>query len=350
MNVNKRFIRDFVRSLSAMLKRLQVTPLAAESLGVRSMCTYVETPDVRVLLDAGVSLCPKRFGLLPHPKEFQAIVKSRERIAEAATKAEVVTISHYHNDHHTPSFEDWLCNWTSRDVTAKQIYQGKTVLMKNPREQINYSQRERAWMFQETTGKYAYKMEVADGKTFEFGETRVGFHEPVFHGPENSELGWVLIASITYGGEKFVFAPDVQGPMASTTLRIIIGEAPQLLLIGGPPLYLQGLKVGEGEMRRALENLASVAEQVPQTILEHHILRDRNWHERATNIFYAAYKTGHTVETAAEYLGEKNRLLEAARKELFDTEPSSKDFGAWMRLRDDARRLTKPPLETARTT
>jgi predicted metallo-beta-lactamase superfamily hydrolase len=333
-----------------MLKRLQVTPLAAESLGVRSMCTYVETPDVRILLDAGVSLCPRRFGLPPHPKEFQAIVKARERIAEAAAKAEVVTISHYHNDHHTPSFEDWLCNWTSRDVTAKQIYQGKTVLIKNPREQINYSQRERAWMFQKTTGKYAYKIEVADGKTFEFGETRLGFHEPVFHGPENSELGWVLIASITYGGEKFVFAPDVQGPMASTTLRIIIGEAPQLLLIGGPPLYLQGLKVGEGEMRRALENLASVAEQVPQTILEHHILRDRNWHERATDIFYAAYKTGHTVETAAEYLGEKNRLLEAARKELFDTEPPSKDFGAWMRLRDDARRLTKPPLETARTT
>ena len=332
-----------------MLKRLQVTPLAAESLGVRSMCTYVETPDVRILLDAGVSLCPRRFGLPPHPKEFQAIVRARERIAEAAAKAEVVTISHYHNDHYTPSFEDWLCNWTSRILTAKQVYEGKRILMKNPREQINYSQRERAWMFQKTTGEYACKMEVADGRTFEFGETRLGFHKPVFHGPENSELGWVLIASITYEGETFVFAPDVQGPMVNATLRTIVEEAPQLLLIGGPPLYLEGLKVGEGEMHRALENLASIAEVVPQTLLEHHILRDRNWHERTTSVFQAASKTGHIVETAAEYLGKKNCLLETARKELFDTGPPSDDFEAWMRLGEDARRLTKPPLETAKT-
>jgi predicted metallo-beta-lactamase superfamily hydrolase len=330
-----------------MLKRLRVIPLAAESLGVRSMCTYVETPDVRILLDAGVSLCPKRFGLPPHPKEFGAILKSRERIAEAAAKAEVVTISHYHNDHYTPSFEDWLCNWTSRDVTAKQIYDGKTVLMKNPRENINYSQRERAWMFQKTTGKHASKMEVADGRTFEFGDTRVSFREPVFHGPENSELGWVLMASINYWGEKFVFAPDVQGPMASTTLRMIVEEAPQVLLIGGPPFYLGGLKVGGDEIRRALENLATIVELVPQTILEHHILRDRNWHEKATSVFYAAYKTGHTVQTAAEYLGARSCLLEAARKELFDTECPSEDFRAWMRLGEEARRLTKPPLETA---
>jgi predicted metallo-beta-lactamase superfamily hydrolase len=193
-------------------------------------------------------------------------------------------------------------------------------------------------------------MEIADGRTFEFGGTRVSFCEPVFHGPENSELGWVLVASITYEDEKFVFAPDVQGPMASTTLRMIVEEAPQLLLIGGPPLYLEGLKVGEGEIRRALENLAAIAERVPQMIIEHHILRDRNWHEKATDIFYAAYKTGHIVQTAAEYLGAKNYLLEAARKELFDTEPPSKDFEAWMRLGEDARRLTKPPLETGRTT
>ena len=50
----------------------KIIPLAAESLGVRSMCTYVETPDLRILIDPGVSLGP-RFGLLPHPKEYEAI-------------------------------------------------------------------------------------------------------------------------------------------------------------------------------------------------------------------------------------------------------------------------------------
>ncbi len=95
-----------------LLSNIKVTPLAAESFGVRSMCTLVETPDVTVLLDAGVSLCPYRFHLPPHPIEFQTIARLRQKIAEAADKASVVTISHYHFDHHTPSYEDWVVNWT----------------------------------------------------------------------------------------------------------------------------------------------------------------------------------------------------------------------------------------------
>jgi len=89
-----------------MLKHIHVVPLAAESFGVRSMCTYVETPDVKILLDAGVSLCPYRFGLPPHLLEFKAIEDCRRKIAEAAERAEIVTVSHYHFDHHTPSYED----------------------------------------------------------------------------------------------------------------------------------------------------------------------------------------------------------------------------------------------------
>jgi predicted metallo-beta-lactamase superfamily hydrolase len=165
-----------------MLKHIHIVPLAAESLGVRSRCTYVGTPDVKILLDAGVSLCPNRFGLPPHPMEFKAIQESRRKIAAAAEKAEIVTLSHYHFDHHTPSYEDWLCNWTAASETARQIYDGKTVLIKNPTDKINYSQRRRGWIFQKTGGKYAEKLEVADGKTFTFGKaTKVRFSEPVFH-------------------------------------------------------------------------------------------------------------------------------------------------------------------------
>ena len=57
------------------LSKIKVTPLAAESFGVRSMCTLVETPDVAVLLDAGVSLCPYRFSLPPHPIEVQIAIR-----------------------------------------------------------------------------------------------------------------------------------------------------------------------------------------------------------------------------------------------------------------------------------
>jgi predicted metallo-beta-lactamase superfamily hydrolase len=328
-----------------MLKHIRVVPLAAESLGVRSMCTYVETPDLKILLDAGVSLCPNRFGLPPHPREFEAIEKCRKKIAEAAEKADVVTISHYHFDHHTPSFEDWLCNWTVANETARQIYQGKTVLIKNSKENINYSQRRRGWVFQKTGGKYAEKLEIADGTTFNFGkDTVVKFSEPVFHGSENSALGWVLMTTVEFQGERFLFAPDVQGPMSTHTLNIILKEKPQLIMIGGPPLYLTRFKVDEEKVQFGLENLEKIVEAVPFTMLEHHILRDENWREKARNIFDKASKVGHKVLTAAEFLGEENTFFEAVRKRLFIESKPSKDFEKWSRERIEMKKRVKPPI------
>ncbi|MEM2911494.1 MAG: hypothetical protein QXM52_01655 [Candidatus Bathyarchaeia archaeon] len=327
-----------------MLRHIQVVPLAAESFGVRSMCTYVETPDTRILLDAGVSLCPNRFGLPPHPLEFKAIMNSRKRIAEAAAIAHVVTISHYHFDHHTPSFEDWLCNWTAADETAKQIYEAKTVLIKNPKEKINFSQRRRAWIFQKTGGKYAEKLEVADGRSFSFGNTKIRFSEPVPHGPEDSALGWTLMATVEYNDEKFIFAPDVQGPMAKQTLDIIAAEKPQLTMIGGPPLYLAGFKVNGEQIQNGLRSLERVVEVSPVVILEHHILRDESWYEKTANVFNKARKMRHKVLTAAEYLGEKNTFLEAMRRRLFAEHPPSKEFEKWMRENIKTKKKTKPPL------
>lgn len=328
-----------------MLKHICIVPLASESLGVRSMCTYVETLDVRILLDAGVSLCPRRFGLPPHPIEFRAIVYSRRKIAGAARKAEIVTLSHYHFDHHTPSYEDWLCNWTAANETAKRIYEVKTVLIKNPKENINYSQRRRGWMFQRTGGKYAEKLEIADGKTFVFGkETIVRFSEPVFHGPENSALGWVLMTTIEYKGEKFMFAPDVQGPMSTRTLEIIDKEKPQLIMIGGPPLYLSGFRVDGNQIKAALGNLEKVVKIVPNVILEHHILRDENWRDNIKNVFEVADEVGCRILTAAEFLGKENTFLEAERKRLFVEDPPSIEFEKWMHKSVDVQKHLQPPI------
>ncbi len=327
-----------------MLKHIKVVPLAAESLGVRSMCTYVETPDVKILLDAGVSLCPNRFGLPPHPMEFKAIYNCRMKIAEAAEKSEIVTLSHYHFDHHTASYEDWLCNWTAPNETARQIYEGKTVLVKNHREKINFSQRRRGWMFQKTGGKYTEKLEIADGKTFFFADTKIRFSEPVFHGPENSVLGWVLMTTIECQTDKFMFAPDVQGPMSTHTLEIIIREKPQLIMIGGPPLYLAGFRVNEEQIQAGLKNLGKVVEAVPCVIIEHHILRDENWREKTKDVFNKAREAGCNVSTSAEFLGKENTFLEALRKRLFIENPPSKEFGRWMRGNIETKKHTKPPI------
>jgi len=308
------------------------------------MCTYVETPDLRILLDAGVSLCPNRFGLPPHPLEFRAIEKARGKIAEAAEGADVVTISHYHFDHHTPSYEDWLCNWTRAEETARQIYHGKVVLLKHPKEWINFSQRRRGWVFQKTGGKAAEKLKVADGRSFTFGKTVVRFSEPVPHGPEDSALGWVLMTVVEFGSEKFLFAPDVQGPISAKTLEKIVGEKPQLVMVGGPPSYLAGFRVNEEHFRLGMMNLEKVVEVVPCTILEHHLLRDEQWRGKAAKIFEKAERVGHRVVTAAEFLGLKNSFLEALRKRLFVEKPPSKDFEKWMRKSLDIRKKVKPPV------
>lgn len=326
-----------------MSGKIKVVPLAAESFGVRSMCTYVETADVRVLLDAGASLGPNRFRLPPHPREYKAMAVCREKISKAAEKADVVTLSHYHFDHHTPSFTDWFCNWSSEDI-AKEIYEGKLILVKNYRAMINFSQRRRGWMFKKTGGKNAKRLEVADGKTFEFGDTRLRFSDPVFHGSENSALGWVLMTTIECEDYRVSFASDVQGPMHNPTLEMIISENPQLLIIGGPPTYLSGFRVKEEYIQQGMQNLENLVTRVSVTILEHHLLRDEKWRKQSQQIFDAASKMGHKVVTAAEFVGEKNNLLEFRRKQLYENEPPAHQFQKWMKLPISKRKNTRPPI------
>jgi len=328
-----------------MLNKIEVIPIAAESFGVRSMCTLIETPDVKVLFDAGVSLCPYRFRLPPHPIEFKTIQKLRESVAKAADKAQVVTISHYHFDHHTPSYEDWVVNWTEANETARQIYQDKTVLMKNPRDKINASQRQRAWLFKKTGGKYAEKLECVDGKTFKFGEkTVLRFSEAVFHGSEDSMLGWVVMTLVEYADERVMFAPDIQGPMSTHTLELIKSARPHMVILGGPPFYLSGFKVSEAQLQLGLNNLAIIVEAVPLTVLEHHVLRDEAWRLKAKQVYAKAAEVGHEVMTAAEFAGYENNFLESKRKMLYIENPPSKEFEKWMRQGLKAKKIAKPPL------
>ena len=325
-----------------MLRSIQITPLAAESLGVRSMCTFVETPDVRVLLDAGVSLGPFRLGFPPHPQEYKALKAARKRIADAAERAELVTISHYHFDHHTPSYTDWFLQWSS-DETARQIYEGKVVLAKSYRDKVNFSQRHRGWVFANTGGRYAERLEYVDGKECLFGDTRIRFSEPVVHGEPGTELGWVLMTTIEHNDERVLFTSDVQGPMHPPTLKTILSENPSTIIVGGPPAYLTGL-VDQESIQIGLRNLAKIAQNVSTTVLEHHLLRQEDWREIAKPIFEAATTVGHSVLTAAEFLKEENALLESKRKQLYETDPPGAEFEKWMRKPELKRKETPPPI------
>jgi predicted metallo-beta-lactamase superfamily hydrolase len=330
-----------VEGLLAM-PALKVTPIGFESLGVRSMCTYVETPDLRVLIDAGVALGP-RFRLLPHPREYRARNVCRAEIRECAAKADIVVVSHYHNDHHTPNYTETVWLGCSPEE-SEQIYQDKIVLLKDIRNAINFSQRRRGWMFQRFVKKLGSKCEIADGQTFQFGRTKLKISDPVPHGEEESQLGWVLMTSVEYGDENMMHTSDVQGPMARGTTRVILKEKPDLIVLGGPPLYLEGVKVEKASIMKGLENAARVAARVPTVIFEHHLLRSGNSREKAEVVYDSAARANHRVISASDYLGREPQLLECNRERLYEEEPPREDFVKWTKLPRDKRSMQLPPV------
>ncbi len=308
------------------------------------MCTLVRTRDVTVLLDAGVALGP-RFRLMPHPREYRARNEARERINAAAAKAKVVTISHYHNDHHTPNYIDPVWLGSSPELSEK-TYKGKIVLAKDFRKNINTAQRRRGWMFKQAAEKWVEKFEVADGRSFEFGKTTIRFPPPVPHGEDESGLGWVLPCIVEKSGEKLVFAPDVQGPVAEETVKVILDEKPDLLIMGGPPTYLQGFQIGEEFFQIALRHMEKIAEEVETVVIDHHLLRDKGWYKFLEPVRETARKLGHRIVTAADLLEQKPTPLECRRKELYEQEEPDKEFLKWARLPQDKLKETPPPLKS----
>lgn len=307
------------------------------------MCTYAETSDIKILIDPGVALGP-RYRLLPHPEEYKALSDSRGRIRKYAMMADILIVSHYHHDHFTPNFTDttWLAS-SLRE--ARDIYREKTMLVKDARSSTNVSQRRRGWIFQSFCQKIGAKTVVADGRSFDYGDTRVRFSPALPHGEDATELGSVLATVIESRSEKFIHASDIQGPISETALAFILSERPSTIIVGGPPTYLSGVKASEDSVRRGMANLATVARQIPLVVVDHHLLRAQDSLQELSAISAKAAPSGGSVMTAAEYLGEKPRLLEANRRVLYQEKPPSRQFMRWTKMKPEKQRLVKPPLD-----
>ncbi|NWG09641.1 MAG: hypothetical protein HXX80_04965 [Nitrososphaerales archaeon] len=323
---------------------IKITPIASETLGVRSMATFVETPDVKLLLDAGASLGP-RFGILPHPMEYKALKEARKSLERFASKADAITISHYHFDHYTATWRqvEAIWTWSSYNV-AKKIYDGKIIMAKDYRDSINASQRQRGWIFGKMANGFAKEIRYADSSTMRFGDTILNFSQPLPHGEDDTSLGFVLSLHIKHGDEELLFCPDLQGPMSNGALRYILGIHPTKLIIGGPPTYLSDYKVPVRSIERGFENLIRIISKVPLTIIDHHWMRDEKALDRLQYFRKVASKNDNRILTFAEYLGKADRLLEAKRLQLYDDFPPSPEFRKWMKLSQVHRRSVLPPL------
>jgi predicted metallo-beta-lactamase superfamily hydrolase len=289
-----------------MVEEFTVLPLAFESLGVRSMATYVETPDVRIVFDPGCALGP-RFSLQPSEQEYLALSKAREKILRAVRKAQVLAISHYHFDHYTPHFEDREWTWSSPNL-AERLYKGKKVLVKDYHD-LPPVQRKRGYLFQKFN-KEISELITADGEKFRWGKTEIEVSEPQPHGLSSSTS--LLFFAVRRGDFCFVFAPDFQG-VSEEALKTILRWKPSILVAGGPPLYLLGYRFTKEQLNQATSNLTTLVRRVPVVILDHHLFRSC---DGPTYLRQLAERTQSKVVSAAEFLGKEPLLLEARRKEL----------------------------------
>lgn len=283
---------------------MKITPLAFDSFGTRSMSTFVETKDVKILIDPGVALWPRRYNLPPHQIELERLEEHWAKIVKYATLSDVLIITHYHYDHHNPN--DHL-----------EIYKNKTVLIKHPTEKINRSQTKRVAYFLQQIKGLPQKLEYSDGREFQFGNTKIKFSQPVFHGT-NSKLGYVTEVLID-DGYRFIHTSDVEGPSLDDQTEFILQNKPNLVILDGPLSYMLGFRYSHESLNASIENMIKIIENCPldSLVIDHHFLRDLKWKERIAEVFEAGKQKNVKIQTAAEFLGIPVDMLEARRRELW---------------------------------
>ena len=283
---------------------MKIKPLAFDSMGVRAMATYVET-DHNILIDPGAALAPNRYSLPPHPLELAKLKELSGNIEEYMAESDILVISHYHYDHYFPY--------------DSNLYRFKILLLKDHKNNINHSQRDRSQKFLYLLDHLPKRIEASDGREFKFNETEIKFSPPMHHGAINSKLGFVVMTSISYENEKLIHASDVQGPDVDETAEWIIAENPDTLIISGYPTLFIGRMLPQEGLIKSNENLIKIMNEtkVKTIILDHHLVRDLNYGDKIKDVLSEAEKSGRKIMTAAEFSGMENAFLEARRKELY---------------------------------
>jgi predicted metallo-beta-lactamase superfamily hydrolase len=281
---------------------MKILPIAFDSLGVRSMATYIETNDVRIVIDPGVSVSPDRYSLPPHRIELDRRREMLAAIKHWTNVADIVIITHYHYDHHNPDDET--------------LYQGKEVLLKHPRESINQSQKQRAEALLAMIEPCAKKIDIADEHEFNFGATKISFSKPVFHGL-SARLGYVIEVLIDEQQHKLLFTSDVQGLLDEAAIEFIMDKSPDTIILDGPATYLLGTHYKKSQINQSIANIKEILSKttVKDLIIDHHLLRDIKWADYIHEL--TGLRPGVKICSAAGYIGKQEDILEARRQELY---------------------------------
>jgi len=289
--------------------------LAADSMGVRSLATFIDICGVSVGLDLGAALAPRRYGLPPHPLEYKRLEEALDNARRFIRESDVIIVTHYHYDHYIRG--------------EPELYYGKTLIVKSIERDINRSQRFRGYMFLKRSGLMdKARVLEGDGAKFVFGDLVVELSKPVWHGEPGSKVGKVLMVRLLCEDYNIIFTSDVQGPAdpeALAVLRSWSTPRPTMVILGGPPTYSAGILVSGDAVRRGLEGLERVIVDVRPEVLvvDHHLLRDISYSRYIERHVALARELNVNLVTAAEYEGKPVEQLEARRRELWRGEGAS---------------------------
>lgn len=275
---------------------MKIIPLAFDSLGTRSMATYVETCNLKLVIDPAVSLAGIKSGLPPHPIELEREAEHWQVIKKYAQKADVLIVTHYHYDHHNPS--------------EPEVYRNKITFVKHPTTNINKSQQERAEEFLEIIKGITKELNYSDGNKFQLGKTQITFSQAVPHG-NIDRLGYVTEVSITDGSYKLIHTSDIEGGNLDCQLDFILKEDPDVIIFDGPMTY---------PFQNIIPNMLRIIKEtkVKDFIIDHHYVRKLKWRDKLKEPINTASKLNKRLICAAEFLGIEEDLLEANRKRLYE--------------------------------
>ena len=273
---------------------MKIVPLAADSLGVRSMATYVEAGSLAILIDPGATLAPSRYNLPPSDAEWEALRRANDRISAYARRANVVYVSHYHDDH-----------FRSDPVT----YAGRRVIAKDPHRLVAGLQAKRAAALGRAVAPVA-RLESGDSTRHRDDGIELRISPPLPHGLEGGPMGYLIALTIADAAERtrFVFASDVQGPLSPVAAAYLAQERPTVLYLSGPPSYIEH-EIGTGTIDRGIDHLLRLVDRTQcRVIMDHHAVRDPGYETRFARLF----ATGRVV-TAARFVGEPEAALDRHR-------------------------------------
>ena len=285
---------------------MKIKILGAESLGVRSLCVLVTTDDKKILIDPGIALGYKRFGLLPHPFQVAMGYKIRENIISVLKSGVTdIVFSHYHGDH-VPLPD---ANPFQLDAYQVSPYFKKPKLWCKSPENISHNMMIRR---DELMRIFQRDFPNSEGKT----EGNLRFSQPVSHG--RVKKNHVIMTRIEEADQIFVHASDIQ-LLNDDAIPVIIKWEPTIVLASGPPFYLKQYQTKEF-YNIAWKNIIKLAnvKNLSTLILDHHLCRNKLGLEFISKL---SRKTGKKIICAAQFMQKEPILLEAYRRELYDELP-----------------------------